>query len=290
MNENPHLMALRMAAEGFQSFSTGPTETDLHQISERAWLWQWFHYSSLVLRTKEGLAVIDPANRQASSLLRERLSKEFPGEKVGTLLYSHEHLDHASGGGVFAPKTVIGHRKVGEYLRDYPNHDVVPPTVELDDGDSELEIGGIGIRMHHVPGAHTDSLFGIEIPSERILYVADLAAVKALPFVLQNLMVPETIRAIDRLLEVDFDIFAPAHFQEGTKEDLRASATLLRDLRSASARALAQTGLSTNADVLYSLYEQVYNELTPKYGDWHGFGEQIHMFVMRALFGEVIGY
>lgn len=288
--QNPHLMMLRQAAEGFQRFTAGPAETNFSQIGERTYLWQWFHYSSLVIRGQTGLLVVDPANRHAAGLLREQLEKRFPRQPVHSLIYSHEHLDHASGGGVFAPRTVVGHHRMPDYLEDHPHHDVVPPTLLLQDGDRTLELDGVGIELVHVPGAHTESLFAIRIPDESILYVADLAAVRCIPFVLQNLYIPGAIRALDRLLSLDFEQFVPAHFQVGTKQDLAASAGFLKDLRHATGTALRETGLSMEADTLYRLFEQIYETLAARYRDWRGFNEQIPTFVMRGLFGEVIGY
>lgn len=58
-----------------------------------------FRYS-LVVVTDEGVVVVNPINEAAATWLKEEI-KTISGRPITHLIYSHSHLDHASGGSVY---------------------------------------------------------------------------------------------------------------------------------------------------------------------------------------------
>ena len=72
---------------------------------------------SLVTVTDAGVVVVDPINKEASTWLKDNLSS-ISDKPVTHLIYSHSHLDHASGGAVYADAgaRVIAHGNAPEAI------------------------------------------------------------------------------------------------------------------------------------------------------------------------------
>src|SRR6185369_13018914 len=72
----------------------------------------------LIVDTSAGLVVVDPYNAAMAANLAAQLRQRFPGKRASHLIYSHYHLDHASGGAALASAEIIAHRRCPEYWRD----------------------------------------------------------------------------------------------------------------------------------------------------------------------------
>ena len=94
-----------------------------------------FHFS-LVTVTNDGVVIVDPINADAATWLKDNLSS-ITDKPITHLIYSHSHLDHASGGKVFvdAGAKVIAQANAPDTI------DGVKPD-ELFDDTKTLEVGG----------------------------------------------------------------------------------------------------------------------------------------------------
>ncbi len=68
-----------------------------HHVNGDVYLFQNNFHMSLIVPTTEGTVRVDPINAEAGTWLNENLG-EITDQPVTHLIYSHSHLDHASGG------------------------------------------------------------------------------------------------------------------------------------------------------------------------------------------------
>lgn len=281
-----------MSAEGYAG-------DELEKLTDRVYSYRWTWYRNIVIDTDEGLVVVDPFNADAAGDLKKRLDADFPGRPVHSLIYTHYHLDHTSGGAVLAPQNVIAHEKCPQYWSDLPperTRAVLPPT-QLVAGDRTLRIGGVEIRLLYLGKTHTDTLFAVYLPDEKVLHTADFGLIRTLPPLGgPDYYIPGALKAYDRLLALDFDYYVPSHFGRGDKDDLREARDFMVFLRERCREAIRKygkadgTGLPRAGDDLTAAFDHVYEPMKAKYGDWHGFDEQILMSIIRHIVGEGLGY
>ena len=282
-----------------QSKYLGPerfTGSEFQQISDRVYAFRWRHYRNISIRTDEGWVVIDPLNAVAADLLAEHLSAVDPAAPVAALIYSHYHLDHAVGGAALKPQRVIAHERSPSYWRDFPSNGVLQPT-EFINGDTTFDIGGVTIKAIYLENSHTDTLYAFHLPSDRMLFSVDMGLAKAfLPMGHPDSYGPGVIRALERLVAVDFDAFVPAHFDVGTKADLEEYLEFQKDVRRLAREALDLYGeangatLSGDSEALKEMFVYVYGPIKEKYGHWHGFDQQSLYIVFSNIVGEVLGF
>jgi glyoxylase-like metal-dependent hydrolase (beta-lactamase superfamily II) len=266
--------------------------SDLVKLTDRVYTYRWTWYRSIVIDTDEGLVVTDPFNAEAAASLRQHLKEAGLTEPVHTLFYSHYHLDHTEGGAALEPQQVLAHAACPTYWAGVDASRVLPPT-KLIEGDQLLRIGGVEIRLLYLGKTHTDTLYAVYLPEERLLWTADFALVRTiLPMGGPDYYFPGAIKSMERLAALDFDIFVPSHFGYGKKQDLVDYVGLLKDLQDVATRAMEKFGreVPRNRETLQGSFDFYYDELEGKYGDWHGFDENVLFVIVRTTTGARLGY
>ncbi|MFA6309853.1 MAG: MBL fold metallo-hydrolase [Sterolibacterium sp.] len=265
--------------------------TQLDKVGMNVYTFRWNWYRNLVIDTAEGLVIIDPMNPQMAAALKEELGRKLPGKKVHTLIYSHYHLDHTRGGAALAPANIVAHEKSPGYWKDIDREGVLEPTRYIS-GDTVLNIGGVEIRALYLGMSHTDTLYAFHIPSERLVFTADLGLVKTMaPDGVPDRYAPGYLAAMDRIIAIDFDTFVPSHFGYGVKRDLVEWRNMMEDGRRLAREAIKIAGsLGVNDDQMGKYFDAVYYPMRAKYGQWHGFNEMFVLNIVRDLVGEGLGY
>jgi glyoxylase-like metal-dependent hydrolase (beta-lactamase superfamily II) len=264
----------------------------LTKLTPHVWTFNDRFDRLLIVDTEEGLVVVDPFSRHLVSALKDALAREGLKKPVHTLIYTHYHVDHVRDGALLAPQHVIAHEKCPAYWKDAVDVDILSPT-ELISGDTELAIGEVTIRLLYLGLSHTDTNFAVHVPTDAVLYVADTVGVRVfLPLGGISLYSPGYFRALERLSALPFTTFVSSHFGWGTKQDFDA-AQLQRDIgdqiRLAMQRHPGVYAAYMDADRLKAIFDEVYDALKAKYGDWHGFDAQILASFLGGYVNEVVG-
>lgn len=266
--------------------------SELVKLTDRVYTYRWTWYRSLVIDTDEGLVVTDPFNAEAARTLKKHLARAGLTKPVHTLFYSHYHLDHTEGGAVLSPGQVLAHAKCPTYWADVDASRVLPPT-QLIEGDQKLTIGGVPIELLYLGRTHTDTLYAVHLPEERVLWTADFALVRTiLPMGGPDYYFPGAIKSMERLAALDFDVFVPSHFGYGSKQDLVDYLGFFKDLNDVANRSMEKFGREVPRDreTLQDAFNFYYDELEEKYGDWHGFEQNVLFVIVRSTTGARLGY
>ena len=285
---------LRQQAAYFHSpMSTG---AKLERLTQHVYTFNWYFDRSLIIDTDDGLVVVDPFSVQLTTALKAALEKQGISKPVHTLIYTHYHLDHVRGGATLNPQEVIAHRKCPEYWADHLPADtsaIVKPT-RLIDGDTDLNIGNVSIKLLYMGISHTDTNYAVYIPGDSVLYAADTVAVRALlPGGGVSLYVPGYLRALDQLGKLDFKIFVASHFGYGSKQDYLDAVQLEKDIhklvREAMQKQAGDIPMHMDAERMQAMLDYVLPPLTRRYGDWHGFSSQALPSIFLAYTSEYVG-
>lgn len=246
---------------------------------------------TIVVKTTEGLVVADPMSPKFASQLQAALDQEFPGMSVRLLFYTHYHLDHASGGAALNAQEIVAHERCPQYWADLATAAVAKPTRYIA-GDQHWEIGGVKMELLDVGKSHTDTLYAVYFPTEKILFAADLGLVKTFPPLgWPDIYTPGFIHAMERLATLEFTTFVPSHFQTGTKADFIEHLEFMRFVRAHARKVLDKHGFEPNSpETMAAVRNEIYKPLQEKYGAWHGFNQFGLFTVMRHLTGEGLGY
>ncbi len=217
-----------------------------------------FHYSVFYV-TPDGVIVTDPINAEAAAWLKAQIKKRFD-KPIRYVVYSHDHRDHIAGGEVFADDgaVVISHRKAKKVIKGEKRPTAVPNITfkrKLD-----LELGGKLVELRYVGKNHSNNMIVMRFPAEGVLFAVDFIPVKTVAFKnFPDAYLPQWIRSLKRVEDMEFDILAPGHGQLGTKADVTLFRNYMTDLYD-QVLAAARAGKSleeTKASVDLSKYKDM---------------------------------
>lgn len=219
-----------------------------------------FHYS-VFLVTPEGIIATDPINADAARWLKAELQKQF-GQSVKYLVYSHDHVDHVSGGEVFADTAiVVAHKNAKADIVGEQRPTAVPAITFTD--ALTIELGGKSVELSYVGRGHSDNMIVMRFPAERVLFAVDFIPIKTVAWKsLTDAYIPDWIEAIKVVEGMDFDILAPGHGALGSVADATAFRGYMEALYDAVLKASREGK---------TLDEMKASIRLPGYEDWHNY-------------------
>ncbi|WXL25126.1 MBL fold metallo-hydrolase [Ectopseudomonas mendocina] len=220
-------------------------------------------HSGLVLITKEGALVIDPAQACTSKWLLDEIKTRF-NVPVKYVVYTHAHADHVSGGKVFqqAGAIVVANQRAIEPLIGEKIDTALPNRVF--DKDMQISLGGETVLLHRVAPSHSDSMIMVLFPGYKALQCTDVCESKTMPYNdFLDFYYPGWIETLDWVIKQDVDVIDVGHYTPATREDQEALRAYLVSLHQ-QVLDLVRAGQSWD-----QLYRNV--KFSPEVQSWTGF-------------------
>jgi glyoxylase-like metal-dependent hydrolase (beta-lactamase superfamily II) len=183
------------------------------------------NYAALAVDMGDHILVVESGQNDARGTAVMAAAKQaVPGKPIRFVVNSHAHFDHAGGLGAAVAEgaTILTHRNnepllervlagprtlIGDSLSKVTTRrkDVVQAV-----GDRDIRKGTNGkiVELHHVPNEHSDGMFVIYLPAEKLLYTADITVVNPTPGQLGT--IKSVAATLDRL-KLDYTTWLPAH-------------------------------------------------------------------------------
>jgi glyoxylase-like metal-dependent hydrolase (beta-lactamase superfamily II) len=187
-------------------------------------------HSGLVLITKEGALVIDPAMTCTSGWLRDEIKKQFK-VSVKYVIYTHAHADHISGGQIFQKDgaIIVANQRAIEPIIGEKLPTAIPDRVF--DKEMTITLGDEKVELHRIAASHSDSMIMVLFPKQRGLQCTDVCEAKSMPYNdFLDFYYPGWIESLDWVLKQDVDVIDIGHYSPATKEDIKAEREYMVDL------------------------------------------------------------
>jgi glyoxylase-like metal-dependent hydrolase (beta-lactamase superfamily II) len=200
------------------------------------------NYAALAVDMGDHILVVESGGSDARGTAVMAAAKQaIPNKPIRFVVNSHPHFDHAGGLGAAVAEgaTILTHRnneQVLERLLGGPRTLIGDSLAKVTNrrtnvvegiGAREVRKGSNGkvVEIHHVPNEHSDGMVVAFLPSEKVLYTADITVVNPTPVQLGTL---KSVVGVLNKLKLDFESWIPAHPPNPdkplTKADVMAAA------------------------------------------------------------------
>ncbi len=251
--------------------------------TDNVYVFRYGNHQAMFVVTSAGVIATDPigyGRPQAVTTYLDEI-KKVTDKPVKYLIYSHHHYDHIAGGQPFkdAGAKIIAHKRAKERLALIKDP-FTPMPDEVMDKKRVIKLGDTSLELTYHGLNHSDSTIAMRLPKEKILFVVDVLPVGSVPGRGMIDFHPlEAEKSIESMLAMDWDRMIPGHpgpgGRLGTKDDVRAQLTFLRDA-SAAVKIAAREG---------KCWDTAEKEVTlPKYESWPGYITNLP-FVLRRYCG-----
>ncbi len=134
-------------------------------------------HHNLIIELDDGLVVVDaPLYPSRSEAVLEALTERWPNKPVRHLILSHHHYDHSGGLATYAAAgiPITMHSRNRELFFDaFVRQGLGVPDIRGVGEETHLEIGGRTISLYEIPTVHTDGMFGVYLPDEKLIFIVD---------------------------------------------------------------------------------------------------------------------
>lgn len=251
--------------------------------TDNVYVFRYGNHQAMFVVTSAGVIATDPigyGRPQAVTTYLDEI-KKVTDKPVKYLIYSHHHYDHIAGGQPFkdAGAKIIAHKRAKERLALIKDP-FTPMPDEVMDKKRVIKLGDTSLELTYHGLNHSDSTIAMRLPKEKILFVVDVLPVGSVPGRGMIDFHPlEAEKSIESMLAMDWDRMIPGHpgpgGRLGTKDDVRAQLTFLRDASDA-VKIAAREG---------KCWDTAEKEVTlPKYESWPGYITNLP-FVLRRYCG-----
>lgn len=187
-------------------------------------------HSGLVLVTKEGALVIDPAMTCTAGWLRDEIRKRF-GVGVKYVVLTHAHADHISGAQILQKDgaVVVANQRAIEPIVGEKIPTALPDRVF--DKDMKITLGGETVLLHRVAPSHSDSMTMVLFPQQKALQCTDVCESKTMPYNdFLDFYYDGWIETLDWVAQQDVEVIDVGHYTPATKADEAALRNYMVDL------------------------------------------------------------
>lgn len=245
--------------------------------------------------TSAGVVIVDPGSSVQTGEMVLRQIRKVTNRPVVAVLDTHVHGDHWLGNhavrDAFPAAAIYGHPKMIEAINQGAGEEWVrrmdsstggatrgtlpmAPNHAVSDGDA-VKIGGITFRFHHFGTAHSSNDLMIEVPEEKVLFLADNVNNRRIVRMDDGRFLGN-VATIDGALKIQAQVLVPGHGRTGGWEIVRAYRDYLDGLYASVKRYYAE-GMSD-----FEMKEKVAADLA-RFKDWPGFKEELGKHISLAV-------
>lgn len=194
--------------------------------------------------TSEGIVLIDTPQRP-SDAIKYRDEIERLGKEVKFLINTEPHGDHIAGNYFFSA-VGVAHQGTKDYMAAASLEELKERFRQLDPDfipamdtysirlpnltftkSMKLYLGDHEIELLHLPG-HTASETAVWIPRERVIFTGDNIFYNTQTY-LHEALTKEWLNSLEKLKQIDADIFIPGHGELCTKAYIDEQAAFIKE-------------------------------------------------------------
>lgn len=171
-------------------------------------------YRTVFLEGKKGVVAFDTFGTPGTArAYGGAIGRVFPKKPVHTIVYSHDHLDHAGYPEEVSPDAdIIAH--------DYANQVIVAraadgqkPANEVWSGErTSYNIDGCDFELIYPGHTHGDGNIAAYFPQDKVLFMVDTVIPGCCYTTLMDWHLTYYVPVMKRFLSLDWDVFVPGHF------------------------------------------------------------------------------
>lgn len=248
------------------------------------------HYFSMFVVTDDGVAVFETVNSKHSTEMLEVI-RGITDKPVKYAFHTHNHWDHASGGGVWqkAGAQTVMHKLAADWLLVNPGKDTARPNIVWGGKRRDIKLGNLTIEHHYLGLNHGLGTTVFVIPELRVAYIGDLVTPNRVMFsIVPDFNIKEWERSLGEILELNFNVAVCSHnhlhggkAHDGcTKVHVAEERAYIRDLRNAI---VAEFKKGTPASKITTTVK------LPQYAHWDRYDEWLALNAQRMLLDMWMG-
>ena len=278
----------KFTIEAAQAYLAHEPEMQVDALSERLFTVSDGHCRTIFVASETGVIAFDTFGTPGRARsYRRAIESTLPGKPVSTIIYSHDHLDHAGFAADLAPAAeIIADEICAKVVKCRGAEGQLQPTRVLTGARNELSIDGVDLVLLNPGPTHGSGNVAAYFGDEGVLFSSDTILANARYGFMPDYHFANFTRFMRGFLDLEWDRFVPGRFGMTDRAGFERGCDFIDAVMVACQHAFANF-------VPIWLYEPmkgfVGGQLGEQFGDLDGFDGHIGQMAIRIVHHYLMG-
>jgi glyoxylase-like metal-dependent hydrolase (beta-lactamase superfamily II) len=284
MSENKGNFTLDAA----QAYLAKEPEMQVESLSERLYTVTDGQCRTIFVAGDNGVIAFDTFGTPGRSrAYRRAIEETLPGKAVTTVIYSHDHLDHAGFAADLAPDAeIIADELCAKVVKARGAEGQLVPTRTVSGERNELTIDGVDLVLLNPGPTHGTGNIAAYFADEKVLFSSDTILANAKYGFMPDYHFANFVNYMRGFLDLDWDRFVPGRYELTDRAGFERGCDFIEAVQVACQQAFANF-------VPIWMYEPmkgfVGGNLGEQFGDLEGFDGHIGQMSIRVVHHYLMG-
>ena len=258
------------------------------KLSDRLWTVSDGHGRSIFLEGDSSVVAFDtfgtPGRARA---YRAAVEQAVPGKPIGTVIYTHDHLDHAGFAADFAPDaTIVADQMTAKVIAVRQADGQLPATQRLSGRVNQVTFEGIELLLINPGPTHGTGNLSAYFSDERLLFSCDTILPNARYGLMPDYHLANFVEFMREFLELHFERFVPGRYEITDRDRFSHGCDYLEAVALTCQQAFVEMVPIWVHD---AMAEYVKAALGDRFGDLDGFDEHAGLTAIRIVHHYLMG-
>lgn len=258
------------------------------QLSQRLWTVSDGLCRTLFIEANNSVVAFDSFGTPGKArAYRRAIAQAVPGKPIATVVYTHDHLDHAGFCADLAPDAEIVADEMTARVVGLRGADGQLAVTETISGHrNHVNFDGAEFLLLNPGPTHGTGNLSAYFAEERLLFSSDTILPNARYALMPDYHVANFVRFMREFLELDFETFVPGRYEVTDRARFEKGCDYIEAVQEACQQAFVEL---VPIWVMEAMAEYVTAKLGARFGDLDGFDQHVGMTSIRIVHHYLMG-
>ncbi len=260
----------------------------VQKLAERLWTVSDGERRSIFMEGNTSVIAFDTFGTPgAARAYCQAIAHTIPDKPISTIIYSHDHLDHAGFADDLAPDAeIIADEMCARVIELRCAKGQLIPTRRLSGKRHEMDIDGLRFTLLNPGPTHGTGNMSAWFADEKVLFSSDTILPNACYGLMPDYHIWNFVRFMRGFLDLDWNTFVPGRFEVTDRTWFAFGCDFIEAVQEESQRAFAEF---IPIWMLDAMQDYVGGKLIERFGGLEGFEEQIGLIAIRVVHHYLMG-
>ena len=271
-----------------QAYLSAEATLSSEQLSERLWTVSDGKYRSVFVEAESSVVAFDtfgtPVRARAYAA---EISRRIPDKPVSTIIYTHDHLDHAGFAADFAPDAkIVADEMTAKVVALRNANGQLPVTNVLSGKEHKVNFDGAEFVLLNRGPVHGTGHLSAYFDDEKLFFSSDTILPNARYGLMPDYHIANFVKIMRSFLDLDFERFVPGRYEVTDRKRFEEGCDYIEAMQTACQQAFISF---TPIWVHDAMAAYVQNELGERFGNLDGFKEHSGQTAIRIVHHYLMG-
>ena len=275
-------------SQAVQDYLTAPATVTSEQLADRLWTASDGKYRTIFIEADNSVVAFDtfgtPARARAYAA---EIARVIPGKQVSTIIYSHDHLDHAGFAADFAPDAnIVADEMTAKVVAMRGADGQLPVSEALSGTEHRVSYDGAEFVLLNRGPVHGTGHLSAWFEAEKVFFSSDTILANARYGLMPDYHIANFVKIMRSFLDLDFERFVPGRYELTDRAGFETGCDYIEAMQIACQSAFLNFVPIWIHDVMAGF---VQNELGKRFGHLDGFKEHSGQTAIRVVHHYLMG-